>query len=432
MFTGIANRPIDTLRTGRVLTTGSVSFIACLCFCFSRTTLFGHCPEMDTNRALFSGLAFEASSIGSTSCLGPQDVACWATSIPSPQTETQQLYLDTSQWFDFSGSAQPADDTCSASSSMVDSAYASLPGGPRRSSEQGVDLSLHFTPMFSPSVSAVSYANHGESGNFMLPASASGSFSGNLDNMELASQASLWPGNVSAAPTPVSLDFTQSASTTAPRRFMPQEAGCANMVPAAFMPSRSPDIISQPVGLIRASSRATTSGYASAPGSSKSTQGHFTGPAANVYAAPSMLRQTSGNVTSAPYLSGSAVMSPASPILTVEQPVPVAAHQTQSTDQWAEYFNMDGYDVHFFLPLCVLTAANSNESEEMAMRASAEDSLKFEDSGSEHRRASIEDENARSHPLYNVSPDKNGEYHCPYAKTEDCNHEPVRLKCNYE
>lgn len=38
----------------------------------------------------------------------------------------------------------------------------------------------------------------------------------------------------------------------------------------------------------------------------------------------------------------------------------------------------------------------------------------------------------RSHPLYNASPQDDGLYHCPYAATEDCGHEPKMLKCEYE
>jgi hypothetical protein len=38
----------------------------------------------------------------------------------------------------------------------------------------------------------------------------------------------------------------------------------------------------------------------------------------------------------------------------------------------------------------------------------------------------------RSHPLYNVLPADDGYYHCPYAGTEHCGHEPKQLKCEYE
>jgi hypothetical protein len=39
---------------------------------------------------------------------------------------------------------------------------------------------------------------------------------------------------------------------------------------------------------------------------------------------------------------------------------------------------------------------------------------------------------ARSHPLYQQTPDKDGKYHCPEEGKTGCNHKPTSLKCNYE
>jgi hypothetical protein len=39
---------------------------------------------------------------------------------------------------------------------------------------------------------------------------------------------------------------------------------------------------------------------------------------------------------------------------------------------------------------------------------------------------------ARSHPLYQQSPDKDGKYHCPEEGKAGCSHKPTPLKCNYE
>jgi hypothetical protein len=39
---------------------------------------------------------------------------------------------------------------------------------------------------------------------------------------------------------------------------------------------------------------------------------------------------------------------------------------------------------------------------------------------------------ARSHPLYQRLPDKNGKYHCPEEGNAGCSHKPTSLKCNYE
>jgi hypothetical protein len=39
---------------------------------------------------------------------------------------------------------------------------------------------------------------------------------------------------------------------------------------------------------------------------------------------------------------------------------------------------------------------------------------------------------ARSHPLYQRMPDKDGKYHCPEEGNAGCSHKPTPLKCNYE
>ena len=39
---------------------------------------------------------------------------------------------------------------------------------------------------------------------------------------------------------------------------------------------------------------------------------------------------------------------------------------------------------------------------------------------------------ARSHPLYQQLPDKDGKYHCPEEGKTGCSHKPTALKCNYE
>jgi hypothetical protein len=39
---------------------------------------------------------------------------------------------------------------------------------------------------------------------------------------------------------------------------------------------------------------------------------------------------------------------------------------------------------------------------------------------------------ARSHPLYQQTPDKDGKYHCPEEGKPGCTHKPTALKCNYE
>jgi hypothetical protein len=56
-------------------------------------------------------------------------------------------------------------------------------------------------------------------------------------------------------------------------------------------------------------------------------------------------------------------------------------------------------------------------------------------SQSEAAETKLEEERtkvARSHPLYQQTPDKDGKYHCPEEGKTGCNHKPTGLKCNYE
>ncbi|KAI4934590.1 hypothetical protein J4E85_002448 [Alternaria conjuncta] len=60
-----------------------------------------------------------------------------------------------------------------------------------------------------------------------------------------------------------------------------------------------------------------------------------------------------------------------------------------------------------------------------------EDSL----SQSEAAETKLEEERtkvARSHPLYQQTPDKDGKYHCPEEGKAGCTHKPTALKCNYD
>ena len=40
--------------------------------------------------------------------------------------------------------------------------------------------------------------------------------------------------------------------------------------------------------------------------------------------------------------------------------------------------------------------------------------------------------NARQHELYQVGPQEDGLYHCPFEVKEGCIHKAEKLKCNYE
>ena len=39
---------------------------------------------------------------------------------------------------------------------------------------------------------------------------------------------------------------------------------------------------------------------------------------------------------------------------------------------------------------------------------------------------------ARKDPLYKAQPGTDGLYHCPFERSENCKHQPEKLKCNYE
>jgi hypothetical protein len=45
---------------------------------------------------------------------------------------------------------------------------------------------------------------------------------------------------------------------------------------------------------------------------------------------------------------------------------------------------------------------------------------------------SPQDDWLRSHLLYRVLPSDDGYYHCPFAATENCGHEPKQMKSEYE
>ena len=54
--------------------------------------------------------------------------------------------------------------------------------------------------------------------------------------------------------------------------------------------------------------------------------------------------------------------------------------------------------------------------------------------GGFQRRSSGETEvaTAREHELYQVGPQNDGLYHCPFEGEDGCTHKAVKLKCNYE
>ena len=77
---------------------------------------------------------------------------------------------------------------------------------------------------------------------------------------------------------------------------------------------------------------------------------------------------------------------------------------------------------------CILTVSNHHSSMDQAGPGSPNASSDGETSGSSDESITP----PRSHRLYNAAPQADGLYHCPFAATEDCGHEPKTLKCEYE
>ncbi|CAO2651814.1 Nn.00g000970.m01.CDS01 [Neocucurbitaria sp. VM-36] len=79
-----------------------------------------------------------------------------------------------------------------------------------------------------------------------------------------------------------------------------------------------------------------------------------------------------------------------------------------------------------------------NENEDTTSTSLPPQSLDDNDeilSQSETAEAKLEEERtkvARSHPLYQQLPDKDGKYRCPEEGKAGCNHKPTPLKCNYD
>ncbi|KAF2418485.1 hypothetical protein EJ08DRAFT_52963 [Tothia fuscella] len=73
---------------------------------------------------------------------------------------------------------------------------------------------------------------------------------------------------------------------------------------------------------------------------------------------------------------------------------------------------------------------------EESVAASSLNDASDEDTSSSSPSAVVAEYNSettpRSHSLYHVLPAEDGYYHCPYAATENCGHEPKQLKCEYD
>ena len=85
-------------------------------------------------------------------------------------------------------------------------------------------------------------------------------------------------------------------------------------------------------------------------------------------------------------------------------------------------------DHHLTHDLCACQFANITRSSEPPVPESPNATSDGETSGSSTESSTP----PRSHHLYNAGPTEDGLYHCPFAATEDCGHEPKGLKCEYE
>ncbi|CAN9229411.1 unnamed protein product [Alternaria alternata] len=86
--------------------------------------------------------------------------------------------------------------------------------------------------------------------------------------------------------------------------------------------------------------------------------------------------------------------------------------------------------VHFPQPM-----NNTMEDAKPASVAQSVDDNEDTLSQSEAAETKLEEERtkvARSHPLYQQTPDKDGKYHCPEEGKAGCTHKPTALKCNYD
>lgn len=88
-----------------------------------------------------------------------------------------------------------------------------------------------------------------------------------------------------------------------------------------------------------------------------------------------------------------------------------------------------GYEAQSGLPSAVqeevkpLVSAAFQDMKHVSQRSSTANSLASENDEGRHR----------THPLYSEGPKADGKYHCPYKnKDPNCQHEPTKLKCNYE
>ncbi|KAI1516041.1 hypothetical protein L13192_05064 [Pyrenophora tritici-repentis] len=81
------------------------------------------------------------------------------------------------------------------------------------------------------------------------------------------------------------------------------------------------------------------------------------------------------------------------------------------------------------------SSRNDNDDAKTASAPQSLDGNEDTMSQSENAETKLEEERtkvARSHPLYQQSPDKDGKYHCPEEGKAGCSHKPTALKCNYD
>lgn len=142
------------------------------------------------------------------------------------------------------------------------------------------------------------------------------------------------------------------------------------------------------------------------------------------YTLPQDSRRTSAHDTN----FGAFVATPTS-TTSVQFPQSVEFDQTRLLDSRYE-------DLSVFFPCCPNNIRNENDdtvstSNPAHMLEENDETLSASDAAEiklEEERTKV----ARSHPLYQQLPDKDGKYHCPEEGKAGCSHKPTPLKCNYE
>jgi hypothetical protein len=145
-------------------------------------------------------------------------------------------------------------------------------------------------------------------------------------------------------------------------------------------------------------------------------------------AASAISRPLSAYADSSYYTSSAAI----SPTLSTVNQNYFSGQDAYSPDA-SEFLDLEGYDrsERSYQPASnVRHRVENSHAASSAFDASDEDTTASSPSPTQTDYSG--DSTPRSHQLYHVHPSEDGYYHCPFAATENCGHEPKQLKCEYE